>query len=269
MKNLLLVSVLVLLCGCGEGGAKRGTGGGEILNPSFSGVSLNIAGNWNFSATSRVSAPALTIAGSINQSGSSVSGVVHISGSNCFDQLTTMALTGKLTGSNISLTSISVGGQVLTFTGGITETTLTGTYTVKGGCADGDHGNVTGVKILTIGNTLSGTFTASGGDTFDMTADMAQNSDASPEGSFAITGTATFRRSCLSSGKITPGTFPSGSFIMGTSVALEIRTDNGTVTFFGRLNPDNSEIDGAYTLSGGRCDQTGIAVLVVSSPWDY
>jgi hypothetical protein len=44
-----------------------------------------------------------------------------------------------------------------------------------------------------------------------------------------------------------------GSFIMGTSVALEIKTDNGTVTFLGTLNRDRSEIRGAYTVSGGSC----------------
>ena len=269
-STLWLVSALVLLCGCGGGGGPKGGAGGiGPLEPSFSGVGVNIGGNWTFSTTSTVSAPPLTIAGSINQSGSSVSGAVHISGSNCFDQLTTMGLTGKLTGKNISLTSNSVAGQVTTFTGSITESAFTGTYTIKGGCADGDQGNITGVKIFTIGNTLSGTFTASGGKPFEMTADMAQSSNPSPEGSFAITGTATFRRSCINSGTITPGTFPSASFIMGTSVALEIKTDNGTVAFLGTFNRDKSEIDGAYTVSGGSCDQTGIAVLVVSSPWDY
>jgi len=34
------------------------------------------------------------------------------------------------------------------------------------------------------------------------------------------------------------GTFPSGSFIMGTSVALEIETDNGIFVFHGTADPD-------------------------------
>jgi hypothetical protein len=55
----------------------------------------------------------MTIAGSITQSSSSVTGAVHVDGSNCFDQATRVGLTGTLTGSNLSLTSTSVNGQVL------------------------------------------------------------------------------------------------------------------------------------------------------------
>ncbi|MBZ5655444.1 MAG: hypothetical protein LAO56_09210 [Acidobacteriia bacterium] len=257
---LWLLLGVSLLCGCGGGGAR--TSGPP---PLF----LDIAGNWQFSTTSTVSGTPVTIAGSIKQSGSSVRGAVHVDGSNCFDRLTTMGLTGTLTGSNISLTSTSVAGQVTSFTGSITDNTLTGTYTINGGCADGDRGNVTGIKILTIANTLNGTFTTSGGETFDVAADVAQESRASAEGSFGVTGTVTFSTSCFSSGTITSGTFPSGSFIIGTSVALEIETGNGTVAFLGTLNQDKGEISGDYTVFGGTCDQTGTAVLVASSPWDY
>ncbi len=213
--------------------------------------------------------PPATIAGSIAQSGGSVSGVVHVEGSNCFDRLTPIALTGTLTDSNLSLTSAAVSGQVVTLDGTITNYAFTGTYTVKGGCADGDMVNVTGINIPTMANILNGTFTPSGGQTFDASANVAQGSTASPEGSFGITGTATFDRSCFSSGTLTSGAFPSGSFIIGTSVALEIETDNGTVTFLGTLNSNSTQISGDYTVSGGSCDQTGTALLIPSSPWDY
>ena len=207
---------------------------------------------------------------SINQSGSAVSGAAHVSGSNCFVQLTTMGLTGTLTGSNISLTSTSVGGQVIAFTGSIANDALTGTYTINGGCANSDHGNVAGIRIPLITSHLSGTFTTSGGETSDVVADMTQSSSASSAGSFGITGTVTFRTSCFSSGTITSGAFPSGSFIIGTSVALEIETGNGTVAFLGTVNQDKSEISGDYTIFGGTCDQTtGTGVLVNQSPWDY
>jgi hypothetical protein len=82
---------------------------------------------------------ALTIAGSINQSSGSVSGVVHVDGSNCFDRLATMGLTGTLTGDNLSLATTSVAGQVVTFTSSITNSAFTGTYTINGGCANGDQ----------------------------------------------------------------------------------------------------------------------------------
>ena len=265
-----LLSVLVLLCGCGGGGGTSG----PIASPSAGSTpaptpaSLVIAGNWHFSTTSTVSGtPAVSIDGSINQSGSSLRGAVHVDGSNCFDRLTTVGLTGTLNGSNISLTSTSVAGQVTTFTGSITNDTLTGTYTINGGCANGDQGSVAGIKIPHILNTLNATFTTSGGDTFDVAGNVVQDASASSEGSFGITGTVSFRTSCFSSGTITPGTFPSGSFIMGRSVALKIETGNGTLAFLGTENLSNGEISGNYTVSGGTCDQSGTALFL--GPFDY
>ena len=172
------LSVLVLLCGfllCSCGGTYSGTnarqpgGTGGVTSPPPSSGS-NVAGNWQFSTTSTAGMPSATIAGGISQSGSSVSGAVHIEGSKCFDRLTTIGLTGILTGSDISLTSTSVGGQVLTLTGSISGIgdVFTGTYTINGGCANGDHGPVTGRDVGVIRGALDGTFTTSGGDTFEI-----------------------------------------------------------------------------------------------------
>lgn len=210
----------------------------------------------------------MTIAGSINQSGSSVSGAVHVDSSNCFDHLTTINLTGVLAGSNISLTSMSVGGQVITLTGSTAGDAFTGTYTVNGGCGDGDHGNVTGIRVPLIAAQWNGAFTTSEGGTLDVVAELAQSSAADAEGSFGITGTVAFPTSCFRSGTITSGKFPTGSFVIGTSVALVIETGNGTLTFVGTENLAKSEISGAYAVSGGTCDQIGTGVLV-ANPWGY
>jgi hypothetical protein len=219
--------------------------------------------------------PAAAVAGSITQSDLSISGAVHVDGSKCFDRLTTIGLTGTLTGSNVSLTSTSVEGQVITFTVAIgdsvnngADSVLTGTYTVSGGCADGDHGSITGDRIV-MANLLNGPFTSSGGQTFNVAANEAYYSTPSSEGSFGLEGTVTLSTPCFSSGTITPGAFPSGSFIMGSSVALEIATDNGTINFLGTLSDDRTQLSGDYTVVGGTCEQTGKGVLAVSSPWDY
>src|ERR1039458_9381908 len=141
--SILWLSTLFLLSGCG-GGRTTGSPSSPTSNPP--GVSA--VSNWQFSTTSTVpGTPPLTIAGSISVSGSSVSGAVHVSGSNCFDRLTTVGLTGTLTGGNISLTSASVAGQVATFTGTFSDPgtflpgQFTGTYAINGGCADGEKGN--------------------------------------------------------------------------------------------------------------------------------
>jgi hypothetical protein len=46
---------------------------------------------------------------------------VHVDGSNCFDPLITVGLTGTLTDSNISLTSASVNRQVITLAGTVAK----------------------------------------------------------------------------------------------------------------------------------------------------
>jgi hypothetical protein len=271
--NILRLSALLVLCGCGGGAYQRPTGGtpggaGGVTPPSSA---PNVGGNWQFNMTSSVSGGlSPTIAGSISPSGSSVNGAVHINGSNCFDPLIPVDLTGTQTGSDLSLTSTSIDGQVITVIGSIINDTLTGTYTINGGCADRDQGNVTGIKVPKIGGTIDGTFTtftASGEERFDGGAGLTQGG-ASSEGSFGLTGTFTFSSPCFSSGILKSGTFPTGSFIIGTSMVLEIDTDNGTVTFQGTLNPITGEVGGDYKVVGGTCDHTGTALLLWD-PWGY
>jgi hypothetical protein len=182
--------------------------------------------------------------------------------------MSTVSLAGTLSGSNILLTSSPVSGQVVTFTGSISDTSFTGTYTISGGCADGDQGSITGSKVASISGTLNGTFTPAVGEGFQAVVQVSQN-NATTAGTFGLTGTVAFSSSCLSSGTIKSGTFPAGSFVLGTSVALEIGTDNGTIVFEGTIDQVSGEITGEYKVFGGTCDSTGTAVLAASDPWGY
>jgi hypothetical protein len=276
-SNILRLSALLLFCGCGGGAYQRPTGGTPLgaggVTPPSSGP--NIADNWQFSLTSNVSgAPPLTISGSISPSGSSVSGAVHINGSNCFDSLSTVDLTGSLTGSDLSLTATSVDGQVTTLTGMISDNTFTtthvpgefiGTYAINGGCAGGDKGNVTGVKISSLSRSWAGDFTSETGDINRLWVALNQGAPTS-EGIFPLSGTAGFEvGTCFTSARIVSGTFPSGSYVMGNSVSLEIETDNGSIVLLGTLK-DYGLIRGNYTLAGSTCEPAGIVYL---SPWEY
>jgi len=235
-------------------------------------------GNWQLSAASTVPGKSpLTFSGSITFTPNlgqavSVSGALHVDGSNCFNQLTTMSLTGTWTANSSasSLTSTAVDGQVVTFTGDFTNGGFTGTYSVNGGCDDGDQGSVTGINInLFDADAWDGTFTSSAQKTFNVSGAFAQSTSANSDGSFGITGTATFDTPCFSATTLSPGSFPSGSFILGTLVSFEIKTDNGTLTFVGTVDPLTEFMSGSYTVSGGTCDQTGTAVLALGGQWDY
>ncbi len=269
--SILRLSALLLLCGCGGGyKAASGGSGGQNLPPSSG---SNIAGNWQFSTTSKVQGapPPLTFAGSISLSGSSASGAVHVNGSNCFDPLSTVTLTGTLTGSNLSLTSTPFAGQVATLTGNISHNPLTasgqftGTYAIQGGCAAGDTGSVTGTEISSLAGNWAGDLTSETGDINRLVVTLAQGAPTS-EGSFRLTGQAFFEvGTCFKSAQIVSGTFPSGSYVMGESVSLEIETDNGVIGFLGKAEGDGL-IRGNYTLADSSCEPAGTAYL---SPWEY
>jgi hypothetical protein len=76
-----------------------------------------------------------------------------VNGWNCFDYLTAISLSGNLSEDNVSLTSTAVNGQVITVTANVSKPfaagpyRLSGTYTIRGGCADGDQGSVTGNTV--------------------------------------------------------------------------------------------------------------------------
>jgi len=79
--------------------------------------------------------------------------------------------------------------------------------------------------------------------------DFDQSASADSVGTFGIGGTATSDTPCFSAATLTPGWFPSGSLILGSLVSLEIRTNNGTVTLVGTVDPTGS-LSGTYTVSG-------------------
>src|SRR5277367_480273 len=121
--SILHLSALVLLCGCAGGGVTTTSGPttspttGPTTGPTAPPKALDISGNWQFNTTSTTGMPPASIVGSIAESGGSVTGAVHIDDSTCFSPLTTIGLTGTLTGGDISLASTPVEGQVTTLTG--------------------------------------------------------------------------------------------------------------------------------------------------------
>jgi hypothetical protein len=222
---------------------------------------LNISGNWELSTRSTVpEMPPVTIAGNIAQFGRALSGAVHVDGSNCFDQQTTIHLTGEVADSNISMTSAPVGGQAITLSGRVTDTTLAGTYAINGGCANGNQGNVDGFRVPAIDGRWRFNLESRSEEMWIGSAMLTQD-NASSEGSFGVSGTAEINLPCFS-GTITAGMFPNPSYIVGRSVVIEIETGEGTLVFHGTADQAGKQIIGHHEVVGGSCNgEFGKALL--------
>lgn len=285
--SVLLGSAMILLSGCNGGILPGGPSSiPTVTSPASTPASqpqpLVISGNWQLNTTSTTGKAPVSIGGSLVESSGSVTGIMRVQDPTCFVQPVTINLTGTLSGSDISLTSAPVGGEIETVTGTITndtdsgQVTLSGSYAINGGCRDGDSGSVAGIQLY-ISNSLQGTFTSSSGQMFSVSGGGIYQNGTTPntDGSFGLTGSATLNTPCLMATTITPGTLASGSFIMGDTVGIEFSTSNGTtLTFTGTLDLnsydaiyDSYEIDGSYTVSGGACADTGTAALREYYPW--
>jgi hypothetical protein len=262
-SSAALLSAVLLLSACGGVTTHLGGPSSPPTNPP--GPSLNITGNWEFSTTSTAGTSSLTIAGNLTQTGSSVVGEVHVDGSNCFDQNIVVKLTGTSANRSVSLISAAVDGQVLTIAGSFNpQNLLTGTYVIDGGCADGDRGQTAGSHIGSLQGYWAGYLTTAGGRMIHWETTFLQDRPTA-EGSFGLNGSFGIDDPCMNSGTITSGTFPSASYTMGRSLVLEIKADNGTMTFVGTTQPWGL-IEGNYTITGNACGSTGTAYL---SPWGY
>lgn len=248
--------IAILLAAVTLGVLATGCDGGGLTPPPPPPEGPNITGNWQFSTASTVAGmPPTTIAGGITQSGSALTAAVHVDGSNCFDPVTTIDLAGTLADDNVSLTSTSVAGQVITITGNVTDSVLIGTYDIAGSCANGDEGNLAGLRVRPMTGTWRIIFEVNDQHVGIVRATLTQGSPGS-EGSSGVTGTATNSikvPSCYS-GTVTAGTFPAASFIMGRSVVLEIESDDATVVFRGTANEDGTAIIGHHEVFGGPCN---------------
>lgn len=266
MGSVLCFVVLLLLSGCGETTQRLTTTPPPTTTPSPGASS--VAGNWQFNTLAGSSTPALGIAGSLTQIGNTVHGDLHVDGFNCLDPLTTIPVSGFVRGGKLELTSLSVNGDVLTLSGMYMSASFSGTLAVTGSCGDGERDTISGLQLASISGTLDGVFTNAAQKTFNVVAQVNQGT-GSTDGSFALSGTATFDTPCFSGGTITSKGFPSASFILGTAVTLEMATQNGLIRFTGTLDRTTGEIDGHYTVSGGTCDDAGKAKLTNPNPWNY
>jgi hypothetical protein len=232
-------------------------------------------GNWSVTATStatpqhrnpqtpNVSNVSFYVGGNLTQAGSNITGTMYITGSECFDPSNQVNFTGTVHDKAITLTSPALDGQVITVAAtGTDAADLTGTYSVAGGCDDGDSGTVTANAVPSISATWSGTLVnasslTNGNVSATISIALAQAATASSDGTFALTGNITYTNSvCSVSGTVGAGSFVSGQFVLINAGTIDQSEGTGSFTF--GLAPLDSatapaNMTGGYTVNDGDC----------------
>ena len=153
----------------------------------------SISGNWQLIATLPGENPTY-IGTTIARSNNSLTGVFHIlnpNTPNCFPPggnvipALNLAFTGTVNRNMIELQSAAFENQVITMNLTLSPLTqlMNGTFSVTGGCDDGDYGDVTGRFVPDLSGNWSGTFEGAAA-----TAALTQAQVADSNGWFAITG---------------------------------------------------------------------------------
>ena len=223
------------------------------------GANNNLAlmpGNWSMTAVPSVGAAGtFYIGGNLAQTGTSLTGTTSVVSSLCYSPSQTVAFTGTIKGNNVTLTSASVGGEVITVTATGTNGSFTGTYIIAGGTTcDGQTGTITASPVPSISATWSGPIASQGGSS-TLAFTFTQATTASSDGTFALTGTGTYtNNSCFKTATIT------SAFVIGPSIVVNGATDDGgnfsytNVLLNNPASPTNMR--GTYEVSdaGGTCD---------------
>lgn len=198
------------------------------------GASNNLAltqGNWSMTATPS-GGGTFYVGGNLTQTGSSVAGTMYVVSSGCFSSSTPVPFNGTVKEKKVTLTSASVEGQVITVTvSGTTGSALTGTYSVAGGCADGDKGNVNASAVPSISATWSGPLGGSGGSNVTLAFAFTQAATASADGTFALTGNVTFTNSSCSLNGTVNSSFIAGPYLVVTGSTNEVDGTTGSFTY--------------------------------------
>lgn len=257
--KLLPIVLLVSLFGCGGGSM---SGSKPVTPPSTPPpVVPAMNGNWEILANSQVANTTYEGGGSFSTNGTAVTGTLHFVNSSCYwgsqngaTIFYDIPITGTLSSKgNLTASSSAVNGQTLNFSGVWSNGAISsGTYSITGGCADGDHGTVTGFPVPSLTGTYSGTFVSTTGVQIKTTVSLTQLA-TSGNGFYALRGAASFSGSpCFSSGTVEADEY---SFGVGGYIQVPIQTTNGDLVLFQGSVTDSTgkTISGNYSVTGAVC----------------
>ncbi|HYX52362.1 MAG TPA: hypothetical protein VE783_02860 [Candidatus Limnocylindrales bacterium] len=181
--------------------------------------------------------------GNLVQNGTTISGIIHLDGSPCFDPAADdIIVTGSAVGSEkafdgvITLKTAPVRGQTITITSGAlpppapgVNSSFTGTFTLAGGtCAPQTSGTMTGSMVPSVSGPWKGNFSPAlvGSAPIGVTANLSQTGPDA-HGFFQITGNFSFSGStCFSSGTVT------SSSVLGATTSLTLTANDGSQLTF-------------------------------------
>ena len=228
------------------------------------GASNNLAltpGNWSMTAT-KSGGSVFLIGGNLTQSGTSLAGKMYVVNSAlCYSPSQTVAFTGTVKGNKVTLTSASVGGEVLSITASGTAGSLTGTYGIAGGTScKGQTGTIVANPVPSISGTWKGPIVDALGETVTVSMVLTQAATASADGTFALTGNLTYTGStCSVTGTLQTNSFMAGTYIVAQGDTIEFGGGPGTFTYSPSFlnNPTSpNNMQGPYTQTFGNCIDT-------------
>ena len=238
-RSQTVLLLLTWLAAIGTSGCTKSSGSGAPAGPD---PYTNMTGNWQLQATpTSGAAPFAGLSGNFFEEATTAAAHATTASllaqsTGCFATVGTVPLRGNVERPNVALTSFNVDGQVLTLNAQKDEAaeTLTGTYSIAGGCANGTKGTLTGQRF----NALSGTFTGALAEdaTKTLQLSLSQTVLGTSGGTFLISGSAIFGGvPCFTRGSIVAGQ----SYVSGASVVLVFNTSNmgaSQVTLLGTFN---------------------------------
>ncbi len=256
----LLFAALLPLAGC----AVSNTSSTAPTTPSQS--SSSITGNWQGSLVATAgTAPLTAFAGSFSQNGSQSSAgqyttaVLHVSGP-CFVDSPLLPLQGNNSAGTIGLDSYTVNGQSLhlSSTASATGSTMQGTYTVAGGCANGASGTFTASRVAPLTGTFTGTVAAGSSAGPGVSLALSQAADTTGSGTFLLTGSLTLAGTGCSLSAAAPAA--EASYAQGSSLNVQFAATDGSgaaATLVGTADLTGKHIAPLHlTVQGGTCAGT-------------
>jgi hypothetical protein len=228
-----------------------------VLSGCGASSNLNLTqGNWSMTATPS-GGGTFYIGGNLTQSGSNLVGTMYVVNSLCYGSSQTVAFTGTVKGKNVTLTSASVGGEVISITATGTAGSLTGTYSIAGGTScNGETGTIAATPVPSISATWSGPIAGSGGPNVALAIAFTQAATASVDGTFGLTGNVTFTNSSCSLNGTVDSSFIAGPYLVvnGTTNEADGSTGNFTYTQVLLNNAASpTSMQGTYSVTFGLC----------------